>query len=163
MAISEQQLQADLLIAGVIRAVALMSLIALVAICHIYGDKIQIGMDEQPRIYIRTVLYVVAITTFPVMKFIRHVLVRLNQTAKGNSTPKSRYAVTIIISMAIAESIGIYGFAMYVLGDGYNTLYIFTILSALAMYLYRPKVEEYQAVVESIGHDSLSTGSGSPD
>ncbi|OQK16360.1 hypothetical protein AU255_00135 [Methyloprofundus sedimenti] len=163
MAISEQQLQADLLAAGVIRAVALMSLIALVAICHIYGDKIQIGMDEQSRIFIRTVLYVVAIMTFPVMKFIRHVLVRLNQTAKGNSTPKSRYSVTIIISMAIAESIAMYGFAMYVLGDGYNTLYIFTILSALAMYIYKPKVEEYQTIVERISHASLSGGSGSPD
>jgi len=163
MTISEQQLQADLLMAGIIRAVALMSLIALVVICHLYGDKIQIGMDEQSRIFIRTVLYVVAITTFPVMKFIRHVLVRLNQTAKGNRTPKSRYAVTIIISMAIAESIGIYGFAMYVLGDGYNTLYIFTILSALAMYLYKPKVEEYQAIVKSISNSSLPTGSRSPN
>ena len=154
MTLSEQQLQADLLMAGVIRAIALMSLMALVAICHIYADKIQIGMDEQSRVFIRTVLYVVAITIFPVMKFIRHVLLRLNQTAKGNSTPKSRYLVTIIISMAVAVSIGIYGFAMFVLGDSFNTLYIFTILSALAIYLYQPKIEEYRAIVESIAAKS---------
>lgn len=149
MAISEQQLQADLLLAGVIRAVSLLSLITLVAICHIYSDKIQIGMDQQQRVFIRTVLYVVAITTFPVMKFIRHVLLRLNKTAKSNSTPKSRYLLTIIISMAVAESIGIYGFVMYLLGDSFNTLYIFTGLSALAMFLYRPKVEEYRDIIES--------------
>jgi membrane protein implicated in regulation of membrane protease activity len=62
--------------------------------------------------------------------------------------------VTIIISMSVAISIGIYGFAMFVLGDSYNTLYIFAILSALAMYIYKPKVEEYQAIVESVAAKS---------
>jgi len=150
MAISEQQLQSDLLSAGVIRAVGLMSLIALVAVCHIYADKIQIGLDEQQRIVIRTILYIVAITTFPVMKFVRHVLLRLNQTMSGNKSPKSRYMLTIIISMLVAESIGIYGFVMYILGDSYNTLYIFIMLSALAMFLYKPNQQEYKTLVESL-------------
>lgn len=150
MTLSEQQLQSDLLMAGVIRALALMSLIAVVVICHTYGNKIQLGMDEQQRILIRTLLYIVAITTFPIMKFMRHVLLRLNQTAKGNKTAKSRYLVTNFVSMTVAVSIEIYGFAMFILGDSFNTLYIFTLLSALAMYLYRPKIEEYQAIIESI-------------
>ena len=150
MGISEQQLQSDLLLAGVIRALALLSLIALVVISNIYSDKIQLAMDEQQRVLIRTVLYVVAIMTFPIMKFLRHVLLRLNQKATGNSTPKSRYLLTIIISMAAAESIGIYGFVMFVLGDSYNTLYIFIGLSALAMFLYKPKAEEYRAIIESM-------------
>lgn len=150
MHISEQQLQSELLLAGVIRAVALIILVSLVVICQVYSDTIQIGMDEQQRIVIRTVLYVVAIITFPLMKFMRHVLLHLNLKAEGGSSPKSRYLLTIIISMAIAESIGVYGFVMYVLGDSYNTLYIFISLSALAMFLYRPKVEEYQQLVESI-------------
>ena len=150
MGISEQQLQSDLLLAGVIRALALLSLIALVVISNIYSDKIQLAMDEQQRVLIRTVLYVVAIMTFPIMKFLRHVLLRLNQKATGNSTPKSRYLLTIIISMAVAESIGIYGFVMFVLGDSYNTLYIFIGLSALAMFLYKPKAEEYRAIIESM-------------
>ncbi|MCK5870738.1 hypothetical protein BMR07_11575 [Methylococcaceae bacterium CS1] len=149
MAISEQQLQSDLLLAGASRAVALVSLIVLVVICHIYSDKIQIGMEEQQRVLIRTVLYVVAITTFPLMKFMRHVLLRLNQTTKSSSTSKSRYMLTIAISMLVAESIGIYGFVMYLLGDSFNTLYIFTGLSALAMYLYKPKIEEYRTIIES--------------
>ena len=154
MTLSEQQLQSDLLMAGVIRALALMSLIALVVICHMYGNKIQLGMDEQQRIFIRTILYIVAITTFPVMKFMRHVLLRLNQTVKANKTAKSRYLRTIFVSMTVAISIGLYGFAMFVLGDSFNTLYIFTLLSALAMYLYRPKIEEYQAIIESIATKS---------
>ncbi|GFO71576.1 hypothetical protein BJAS_P1186 [Bathymodiolus japonicus methanotrophic gill symbiont] len=155
MTLSEQQLQSDLLMAGVIRALALMSLIALVVICHTYGNKIQLGMDEQQRILIRTILYVVAITTFPLMKFMRHVLLRLNQTAKGNKTAKSRYLVTIFVSMTVAASIGIYGFVMFILGDSFNTLYIFILLSALVMYLYQPKIEEYQAIIKSLAAKPL--------
>lgn len=145
MAISEQQLQTDLLSAGIIRAVSLMSLMALLVICHIYVDEIQIGLDESQRITIRTVLYVVAILTFPVMKFVRHVMLRLHRNEKS---PKSRYFLAILISMIISESIGIYGFIMYVLGDSYNTLYIFIMLSALAMFLHRPDKEEYKTLFE---------------
>lgn len=147
---AQQPLQSELILAGVIRAMALLSLIALVVTCHFYKDKIQINIDQQQREIIRTVLYVVAITTFPLMKFMRHVLLRLSLKASGNSTAKSRYLLTIIVSMAVAESIGMYGFIMYVLGDSFNTLYIFVGLSALAMYLYKPKVDEYQALIESI-------------
>ncbi len=150
MAISEQQLQSDLLAAGIIRAAGLMSLMALLAVCHIYADKIQLGMEEQQRIIIRSILYVVAIVTFPVMKFVRHVMLRLNQTTSSEKTPKSRYMLTITVLMLVAESIGIYGFVMYILGDSYNTLYIFVMLSALAMFLYKPNLQEYKALVESL-------------
>ncbi|BCG65060.1 MAG: hypothetical protein methR_P2873 [Methyloprofundus sp.] len=149
MVTSEQQLQADLLLAGIIRAIGLMSLLAMVAVCHIYAQQIQLGFDEQDRIWIRSVLYVVAITTFPVMKFVRHVLLRLNQTMSGDLSPKFRYLITIVVSMLVAESIGLYGFIMYILGDSFNTLYIFIVLSALAMFLYRPQIDEYRLVVES--------------
>ncbi|NOQ14394.1 MAG: hypothetical protein GQ583_07970 [Methyloprofundus sp.] len=145
MAISEQQLQSDLFSAGIIRAASLMSLMALVLISHIYADKIQIGMDEQQRVIIRTVLYVIAILTFPVMQFVRHVMLRLQRNEKP---PKSRYFLAIMVTMIISESIGIYGFIMYVLGDSYNTLYIFTMLSALAMFLHKPDKEEYKALFE---------------
>jgi len=146
IAMTEQQLQSDLLSAGIIRAFSLILLVILVAVCHIYVDEIQIGMDEQQRIVIRTVLYVVAILTFLVLKFIRHVMLRLGRDIKP---AKSRYRLAIIVTMTISESIGIYGFIMYVLGDSYNTLYIFTMLSALAMFLHKPNLQEYKALVES--------------
>jgi len=153
MTISEQEIQADLLGAGIIRAVALMSLVAMVAICHIYAEQIQLGFELQERVVLRTVLYVVAILSFPVMKFIRHVLVRLNQSGDGDKSAKRRYLSTIIVSMMMAESIGFYGVLMYVLGDSFNTLYIFVGLSALAMFLYQPKKEEYISIMQALDAD----------
>ena len=146
MAISEQQLQTDLVTAGIIRAASLMSLMTMLVICHIYAEKIQIDLDEQLRITIRTILYVVTILTFPILKFVRHVMLRLQ---KNNTPPKSRYLLAITVTMLIAESMGIFGFVMYVLGDSYNTLYIFTMLSALAMFLHKPNKEEYKEIFES--------------
>jgi len=146
MAISEQQVQTDLVTAGIIRAASLMGLMTLLVICHIYADKIQIGLDEQLRITIRTTLYVVAILTFPMLKFVRHVMLRLQ---KNDKTPKSRYLLAITVTMLIAESIGLFGFVMYILGDSYNTLYIFTMLSALAMFLHKPDKEEYKELFRS--------------
>ncbi len=150
MTLSEQKLHADLLLAGIIRAIGLISLLTLVVICHIYTDTIQIKMEESDRIVLRTILYVLAILTFPAMKFMRHVLLRLNQRSESERPAKLRYLTTIIISMAVAESMGIYGFIMYTLGDSFNTLYIFVGLSALAMFLYKPDMNEYRQLVESL-------------
>lgn len=145
MTVSEQQRQADLVSAGIIRAFFLASLMLILVICHIYGEKIQIGLDEEQRVIIRTVLYIVAITTLPLMKFFRHISLRLG---KDKKTVKARYLLTTTMMMIIAESIAIYGFAMFVLGDNYNTLYIFTMISALAMFLHRPNPLEYKTLCE---------------
>ena len=52
--------------------------------------------------------------------------------------------------MAFAESVGIMGFVMYLLGDDFNTLYIFMVMSSLAVFLYRPKAQEYLKIVEAL-------------
>ena len=66
------------------------------------------------------------------------------------SVAKSRYLVTVIVSMALVEVVGVFGLVMFVLGDGFNTLYIFTGLSALGLFLYRPKVDEYSEIIDAI-------------
>ncbi len=52
----------------------------------------------------------------------------------------------MVVSLALSESIGIYGFVLFLLGDGFRTLYIFIGISALAMFFYRPKREELEAL-----------------
>ncbi len=149
MELSEQQEQADLLLAGVVRGFSLLVLGILISLCHVYADVIQLNWAEQDRVWIRTVFYIVAMLTFLVMKFVRHVSLQLNLKPSEKSA-KSRYLKTVIVSMLIAESIGLYGFIMFRLGDGLNTVYIFSILAALAMFLHRPKVEEYRMILQSI-------------
>ena len=79
---------------------------------------------------------------------------RLEQRSRAKhgavAVAKKRYLVTVIVSLSLIESVGIFGFVMFILGDNYNTLYIFSGLCALGMFLYRPKLDEYIKIVEAL-------------
>jgi hypothetical protein len=166
-----EELKSDLILPWVIQGIMLTTLATFLIVCITFGDQIQQPLPEAQRMLIRTILYVVAIVTFPMTNLIRHIQLRLNQTmpyshsapeiddcmdAGGRAThgavadAKKRYLVTIIVSMSLIESVGIFGFIMFILGDNFNTLYIFSGLSALGMFLYRPKVDEYARIVDTL-------------
>jgi hypothetical protein len=155
--VERKQLQSDLTLPWVIVGMMLSMLAAYIVICHSLGEQLQQPLPETQRVLIRTVLYAVAIVTFPLTNLIRHIQLRLNQTmprsrtAHGaNADAKRRYLATIIVSMSLIEAIGVFGLVMFILGDGFNTLYIFTGLSALGLFLYRPKTDEYSEIVDAI-------------
>ncbi|MBM4208658.1 MAG: hypothetical protein FJ190_11875 [Gammaproteobacteria bacterium] len=140
----------ELLPHWLIVAVMLLSVVAYVVICHVFGHELQTPLPEEQREFIRTMFYVIAIVLMPLTNLIRHIMLRLNQTMPGDKPARSRYLLTVIVSMVLMETIGILGFVMYMLGDDFNTLYIFTGLSVLGMFLYRPKEYEYNQIVISI-------------
>jgi hypothetical protein len=126
-------------------------------ICFTIGTELQQPLPEITRIKIRTALYVVAIVSFPMTNLLRHIQLKLNQTmpltqANYRAEAKKRYLVTVIVSMAFMESIGAFGFVLFMLGDGNNNLIIFTGLSALGLFLYRPKLDEYSHIVELLAN-----------
>lgn len=150
-----EQLKSDLIPSWLIQGFMLASLAAYIIVCMAYDGQIQQPLPEAQRVLIRTILYVVAIATFPMTNLIRHIQLRLNQTmplsqAAPRIEAKRRYLVTNIVSMSLIESVGIFGFVMFILGDNFNTLYIFSGLSALGLILYRPKVDEYARIVTSL-------------
>ena len=153
--IEPEQLQSDLMLPWFIQGFMLFTLAVAVIVCIFFGDQIQQPLPEAQRVLIRTILYVVAIVTFPVTNLIRFIQLRLNQTmpysqGQPEIEAKKRYLVTVIVSMSLIESVGIFGFVMFILGDNFNTLFIFSGLSALGMFLYRPKVDEYTGIVEAL-------------
>jgi len=165
--IDQQRLTADLLLPWAITGMMLVTLAATIIICHTLGKQVQQPLPEDQRVLVRTVLYGVAIVTFPVANLIRHIQLRLAQTmpvirpaydkagmpeAINNvlASAKSRYLTTILVSVSLIESVGIYGLVMFMLGDGFNTLYIFIGMSVLGLLLYRPKRDEYDGIVEAL-------------
>ena len=153
--VEPEQLKSDLILPWAILGIMLAMLVAYIVVCQTIGDQLQQPLPEVQRVLIRTVLYAVAIVTFPLTNLIRYIQLRLNQTmpythAEHENQAKNRYLVTVIVSMSLIESIGVFGFVMFILGDNFNTLYIFTGLSALGLYLYRPKVDEYARIVEAL-------------
>ncbi|MCQ8104306.1 hypothetical protein NP590_09325 [Methylomonas sp. SURF-2] len=117
---------------------------------QLWGDEIRHPLDEPQRIVLRTILYIVAIVLFPLTNLLRHILLRLNQTMPGKKTAGQRYLVTILVTQSMVEIVGLFGFIMFVLGDDFNTLYIFTLLGAVGVYLHKPKREELQSILDAL-------------
>ncbi|WP_027158999.1 hypothetical protein [Methylobacter luteus] len=147
--VEREQSKSDLILPWMVVVMMLVMLVAYVVVCHLFGEQLQQPLPQNQRELIRTILYAIAIVAFPLTNLIRHIQLRLNQTMPGDTPSKSRYLLTVTVSMVLIESVGIFGFIMFILGDDFNTLYIFTGLSALGMFLYRPKPDEYYDIIEA--------------
>ena len=142
--------QSDLTLHWIFVGMMACMLVAYNIICHTFGAEIQINFAEEQRIFIRTVLYIITIILFPLINLLRHILLRLNQTMPGDNPAKNRYLMTTIVTISLIEVVGFFGFIMFVLGDEFNTLYIFGALGALGLFLHRPRQQEYKQIIEAL-------------
>ncbi len=131
-------------------SVFLCTIIIINIACHTVVSEIQVSMDEERRIFIRTIFYIISLILFPLANLMRHILLRLNQTMPGNNSAKNRYFMTTVITLSMVEIVVFFGLIMFILGDGYNTLYIFTALAFLGIFLHRPKKLEYNQIVDAL-------------
>jgi hypothetical protein len=150
------QIKSELTPHWIIVGVLLTLLLTLNLFCHTLWSDVPIHMDNEQRVFIRTIFYVIAIILFPLVNLLRHILLRLNQTMPGENPAKKRYLLTTTVTLLIIESVGLFGIIMFILGDGFNTLYIFSILAALGLFLHRPKQEEYRQIIEALATISLT-------
>ena len=153
--IERKQLKSDLVILWLILGAMVSMLAVYVFLCLYLGDELRVWPDREAPILIRTILYAVSIATFPFINLLRHIMLRLNQTMPGVTSARTRYYTTVLVSLGISETIGVYGLVLFILGDNLNTLYIFCFLSVLAMILYGPKLDEYIEVVEAVKQESV--------
>jgi heme/copper-type cytochrome/quinol oxidase subunit 2 len=146
----QKQVNSDLTWHWVYTSLMLALLLAYNVFCHFTELEIQSIVTEDSRILIRSILYGLAIILFPVVTLLRHILLRLNQTMPGDKSAKSRYLFTIITTLTLISAVGLFGLAMFVLGDGYNTLYIFSMLGILGIFLHKPNQQEYQYIIDAL-------------
>ena len=106
---------------------------------------------------LRNILFGVAIITLFLTHFFKKFLLAgtsggspsksLESGSHSNQPPfLAKYTTALIVSLTLSESIGIYGLVLFFLGDGFQTLYILTGISALAIYFHRPKREELETL-----------------
>jgi len=118
--------------------------------CHLWAVDMRLHLDEAQRVVFRTAFYVLAIIIFPFTNLMRHILLRLNQTMPGEKSASQRYLLTIIITQSMIEVVSLFGPVMYLLGDDFNTLYIFSVLGLVGIALHRPKQDDYQAIARAL-------------
>lgn len=144
------QINSDLMIHRAVMIFMASCLAITVAFCIRYGEQWQLHWPAERLITYRTLFYAFAIILFPLTNLIRYIQVRLCQTMPGDKPAKNRYLTAVIVSMALVENIGVLGIILFLLGDGFNSLYIFTGLAALGFVLYRPKPSEYLSIVDAL-------------
>ena len=133
----------------VIWAAMLGSLLIYVFICLQLGEGFMgTGGTDLPIGLLRNIFFGVGAVTFFIAFFLRRTMLSVRAglpKSKLNAAPfVAKYATVVIISLALSESIGIYGFVLFLFGGGFKTLYTFIGISALVMIFYRPKREELE-------------------
>jgi len=144
---------ADLTLHWLICAAMLTFLIVYNIICQVWLIEHRLTLPEADRIVIRSVLYVIAIILFPLTNLVRHIFLRLNQTMPSPKSAPQRYLMTIIVTQSLIEAISLFGPVMFLLGDDFNTLYIFSVLGVAGILLHRPQVNELQTIERALSQN----------
>jgi hypothetical protein len=132
-------------------------LIIYVSICLLWGDALQQSESPFPLDLMRDILYGVAVLTVILTHFLRNFILggrsgssesisSESPSPSDQSSVVGKYVTAMIVSLALSESIGIYGFILFMLGADLRTAFIFNGIAALAMFIYRPKREELKAM-----------------
>jgi len=158
----EKKIDKNMLTLWIIWAAMLGSLAMYVIIAHLMGDEI--GRNANPDFPVemmRRILYLVSAIELLIAYYLRKFMLSgrikgLGMTPTGAGAINSKqppylakYSITMIISLALSESIGIYGLLLFLLGDNFNTLYTFIGVSAIAMYFFRPKRYEIEMLAKT--------------
>lgn len=140
-----------------------------VLIAHLMDRELFTAGRGVPLGLVRNILLGVAAVVLIATRFIRRlILSRPSGQAAASASASSpaqidpaiyaKYTTAMIVSLALSESIGIYGLILFFLGDSFQTFYTFTGISAVAMLFYRPKSEE----IEALARKPINPGASVP-
>jgi F0F1-type ATP synthase membrane subunit c/vacuolar-type H+-ATPase subunit K len=137
-------------------AAMLGSLLIYIFVCHLLGEGFgHVERSAVPIELLKKIFYGVVAVSLIASYYLRRLMLKGRSSAVGvtiarglftlNKPPfVGQYSTAVIISLALSESIGIYGLVLFLLGGGFKTLYTFIVVSALAMVFFRPKREELE-------------------
>ena len=150
--LSGQELEKGLSILKIIWTALAISLIMYVFAVPVVLGKSSVAFPPEAYADLRLYMYGGAFATLVASWFVRRfILARkpsVTSTQSRQHPALQRYTTAMIIALAIAEAIGLYGLVLYLLGNNQTDLYSLTALSAAAMTLYFPRKDEVIQLVE---------------
>lgn len=145
------------------------ALLIYVIICRQFGHEIQQAANIQlAATRLKYIFLGLSIGTLLLTHHLRRIMlvvrsagpvIKLADRPSYPNQPQAlgKYTAAVIVSLALSESIGIYGLVLFFLGDSLQTLYTFIAVSAFAMLYYRPKQEELAMLAISMKADQGQT------
>jgi hypothetical protein len=141
-----------------------------VVVCHqaaLLEESRATGFDSRTLLIIKITLAVIAVWSLvaayfmrklmltawqkgPKSKFIQSMFVPRTHLFTSGGQAAAKYTAAVIFSITFAESVGIFGLVLFFLSSEFLTLYIFVVASAIALYFFRPKFEEFERLAVDI-------------
>ena len=170
-----QELKRGMFVIKVIWGACFSALIIYLIICHLVGSNtIEMDFDSYTLWIIKATLGVVTCVCLVIAYFLRKSMLKIRYTGLSpyiilhmftlNSQPLpyvehravSTYMTATIFSTAFSESIGIFGLILFLISGEFITLYAFVIVSAIALFYFRPRFEELEQLAINLKrhHDS---------
>jgi hypothetical protein len=117
--------------------------------CTFMANQLEPLSSSLPIETLRVIFFGIAMVTVVAASSFRKTLLKISEsslyvTARRHQQPPAaaKYLNATVVAMALLESIGIYGVVFFVLSKDVLALYLFILISATAMYYYRPRKEE---------------------
>jgi len=104
-------------------------------------------LGEEAQGTLRTALYALAFVTLIGAGVVR----RLILAAGGPASVPQKYSSAVIASLAMSESVGIYGLVLSLLGKNATDLYLLAGISAAALFYFRPRKDELLSLCQRGG------------
>jgi hypothetical protein len=156
-------------IAWLIWIAMVFSLCMYLLICRYMDDAVRQSMENIE--VLRTALFAVSFVVLGTAFFLRRRMLKVTPASMETDISSSgndpslrapgagKYVSNVVISLALCESVGIYGLVLFFVGDSTEILYTFIAISAAAMLYFRPKKEEMEAMIMAVERKNASTWS----
>lgn len=153
-----KKLDAGLKVILVIWGAILASLGVYLVVCIYLQESLHINTaPDLPLDTLKYALLGVSCVTLCVVPFLRKSMMRPNKPAAKAGFATSiqhpaigKYTVVTVVTLAMLESIGIYGVVLFLLSKDTMTLYLFLMISAGSMIYFRPRKEELVNIAEQM-------------
>ena len=165
---TDQELNKGLLTLKIIWSAMLMSLAVYLFVGLQIVANVQSSMTDETFGMLKMILYIIALATLIVTRYVRKtILSRKGQNRLPSLAARHPalqiYTTATILALAMSESIGIFGLILFFLGKNPMDLYLLILVSASAMFMYRPSKEELLTLSREMSGDSTTGGPQPPE
>ena len=151
--ITEQEMNRTMMTLKIIWGAILMSLAFYLAAGLLATPSMPSAIGSEAFAALRRILYGLAIAALVAARYIRRLILAGKSRDVGSAqaqptSPMQRYTSAVIVTLALSESVGIFGLVLCLLGKNSSDLYLLLGISAAAMIYYRPRKEELKSLCQ---------------
>jgi len=134
--ISEQEINKGMMVLKIIWSAILVSLAVYLVVGRMIAPGLPPVMDSGSFAMLRLALYALGFATLVASRHVKKLVLARPAPAM------QRYTSAVIVSLAMCESIGIFGLVLFIIGRDPADFYLLLGVSAAAVVYYRPRKEE---------------------